>query len=77
MAINVILSEVKQSENRFPILMEHKLTGLIVLMLSSSNGSGVGIAMNAIDGYKLCHYSTNWLTASFSEYNKPITIQNL
>jgi hypothetical protein len=75
MAIKVTLgaTENTQQEKPFPKLMVSTKSNIIVFMLSK----GVGVSLSAKAPYEFGYYTDEWASDNFTDYNEPITIQNL
>ena len=75
MAINVILGEVKtQEEKPFPKLMRHP-DGCVVFFYEYGKGISL-IGDISPNGTQAMLFGTDWGMRDFTDYNKPITIQN-
>ncbi len=72
MAIKLVGEPKSKKTIQYPKIMISKGRGNVVLFISEKEGICLSDG-----GYKFGTYSTGWNIGEFTEYNEPVTIQNV
>jgi len=76
MKIEVVNEKSQPNNWEFPVLMEHKMCGAIVMFHSPTKGT----VLNKTEAYKAGHYQESWFaadaTSHWTRFTGKITLSN-